>query len=41
MSFMYSRDKEISNLTYAGIREDGTKFVLIQTGQKIVDNQSV
>ena len=41
MSFMYSRDKEISNLTYYGIREDGTRYILIQTGQKVVDNQYV
>ena len=41
MSSMYSRDKEVSNQTYIGEREDGTRYVLIQTGQKVQDNQYV
>jgi len=38
MSSIYSRDKEVSNLTYVGQRDDGTKYVLVQTGQKVQDN---
>ena len=41
MSFMYSRDKEISNLTYCGTRDDKTRYILIQTGQKVVDNEYI
>ena len=41
MSNMYSRDKEVSNLTYVGEREDGTRYVLIQTGQKVQENQYI
>lgn len=41
MNFLYSRDKEVTNLTLFGKRKDESRFVLVQAGQTVKDNQYV
>ena len=41
MSFLYARDKEVTNLTLYGRRRDDSKFLAIQVAQTVKENQYV